>query len=91
MPVPNARQLCGQGLTASAFGLGFSGERLMRPHFGRLAFFGQARFAGDQVRRQRFIEEVSVAGDERFALDAEFHAAQVGVEQAVVSPAAILE
>lgn len=66
VPVLNARQLCGQGLTASAFALGFSGERLMRPHFGRLAFFGQARFADDQVRRQRFIEEVSVAGDEHF-------------------------
>jgi hypothetical protein len=49
----------------------------MRPHLGRLALFGQACFAGGQVRRQRFIEEVSVAGDERFTLDAEFHAAQI--------------
>jgi hypothetical protein len=50
----------------------------MRPHFGRLALFGQTGFAGGEVGSQSFVEEVPGAGGQGFALDAEFHPPQIG-------------
>ncbi len=77
VPVLDTWQVCGQGLTARAFALGLLGWRLMRPHFGRFALFGQARFAGGQIRSQGFIEEIAFSNAEGFALDAEFHPPQI--------------
>jgi hypothetical protein len=50
----------------------------MRPHFGRLAPFGQAGCAGGQVGSERFVEEVPFASGQGLALDAEFHPPQIG-------------
>lgn len=50
----------------------------MRPHFGRLAFGCEPGFAGGDVGRQGFVEEVAPAFDEGFVLHAEFHPAQMG-------------
>ncbi|MBK7956332.1 MAG: hypothetical protein IPK02_21615 [Candidatus Accumulibacter sp.] len=50
----------------------------MRPHFGRLALFVQAGFAGSEVGGQGFVEEVPFGSDQGLALDAEFHPPQIG-------------
>jgi hypothetical protein len=72
----NARQMLRQGLTTGAFAFGLLlGYRLIRRRFSDLERFGQTGFAGSNVGRQVFIEEVAFGGDHGFALHAEFHSA----------------